>query len=106
MSEVSEIQDSLVDSLLSRERFVVIYLMAPRSDSCRQLEPIMAQLANTYDGLATIVKLDINKNKITPQKFSVYIIPAVLIFKHGQLVEKLLGVASYENFRSAIDQYI
>lgn len=106
MSEIAEIQDSEVDSLLSGERFVVIYLMAPQSDSCRNLFPIMAQLANTYDGLAKIVKLDISKNKITPQKFSAYIIPAVLIFKNGILVEKLLWIATYENFRGIIDQHI
>ena len=105
MSEVSEIQDRELDEVLTRERFVITYLITSRSESCRQLNPIMEQLADEYENRAIIFKLDINKNKITPQKFSVYIIPAVLIFKNGLLVEKLLGVASYENFRLAIDQH-
>jgi thioredoxin 1 len=105
MSEVSEIQDSELDELLTRERFVITYLMTHRSDSCRQLNPIMEQLADNYEDRATLVKIDINKNKITPQKFSVYIIPAILIFKNGLLVDKLLGVATYENFTLAIDQH-
>lgn len=105
MSEVSEIQDSELDELLTRERFVITYLMTHQSDSCRLLNPIMEQLADNYEDRATLVKIDINKNKITPQKFSVYIIPAVLIFKNGLLVEKLLGAATYENFTLAIDQH-
>ncbi|GET37784.1 thioredoxin family protein [Microseira wollei] len=106
MSEVWEIQDSELDAILTRERFVITYLMTPRSDSCRQLAPIMAQLAQAYEDRATIVKIDINKNKIAPQKLNVYIIPAVLIFQNGILREKLLGVATYENFRTAIDQHL
>ncbi len=105
MRKVSEIQDRELDEVLTRERFVITYLITSRSDSCRQLNPIMEQLADEYANRATIFKIDINKNKITPQKFSVYIIPAVLIFKNGLLVEKLLGVATYENFRLAIDQH-
>ncbi len=105
MSEVCEIQDSELDEILTSEKFVITYIMATRSDSCRKLEPIMAKLADDYEGRATIVKLDINKNKIAPQKFNVYIIPALLIFQNGILIEKLLGVASYENFRTAIDQH-
>ena len=105
MSEVCEIQDSELDEVLTRERFVITYLMTNRSDSCRKIEPIMEQLAQAYEGRATIVKIDISKNKIAPQKFSVYIIPAVLIFQNGILVEKLLGVATYENFITAIDKH-
>lgn len=105
MSQVSEIQDCQLDELLTRERFVITYLMTHKSDSCRQLNPIMEQLADNYEDRATLVKIDIKKNKITPQKFSVYIIPAVLIFKNGLLVEKLLGAATYENFTVAIDQH-
>lgn len=105
MSEVSEIQDSELDELLTRERFVITYLIAHRSDSCLQLNRIMEKLADEYKGRATIFKIDINKNKITPQRFSIYIIPAVLIFKNGILVEKILGVATYEFFLLAIDQH-
>lgn len=106
MTKVSEIQDSELDQLLTRERFVVAYLMNPSSNSCRQLEPIMEQLAQAYEDRTTIVKLDINKNKLSAQKYSVYIIPATLIFKNGQIVEKLLGVATYEIFLDIINQYV
>jgi thioredoxin 1 len=66
----------------------------------------MEQLAEEYEGRAQVVKIDIDQNKINAKKFGIKSIPAVLIFKGGELVENLVGVAPYETFSTAIDKHL
>ena|ERR687886_1575216 len=106
MSKVSQIQDSEFDTLLTYEGPVVIDFTAPWCGPCRKIAPLMEQLAEEYEGRAQVVKIDIDQNKINAKKFGIKSIPAVLIFKGGELVENLVGVAPYETFSTAIDKYL
>jgi thioredoxin 1 len=101
-----EIHDRDFNLLLADKRLVVIHFTAPWCRPCRQLDPIMARLSEEYEGMVRIVRLDINKNKIVPQQFNVRIVPSVLIFQNGKMVEKLLGVSHYERFKKAISHQI
>jgi thioredoxin 1 len=106
MSKVSQIQDSEFDTLLTFEGPVVIDFTAPWCGPCRKIAPLMEQLAEEYEGRAQVVKIDIDQNKINAKKFGIKSIPAVLIFKGGELVENLVGVAPYETFSTAIDKHL
>jgi thioredoxin 1 len=106
MSVVSEIQDSEVTLLLANKKLVLIYFTSSRCDPRHSLDPILVTLSETYKNHAKIVKLDINKNQVIAQKFKVYIIPAILIFKQGILVDKLLGIASYDRFNTVIKKHL
>jgi thioredoxin 1 len=106
MSKVSQIQDSEFDTLLTYEGPVVIDFTAPWCGPCRKIAPLMEQLAEEYEGRAQVVKIDIDQNKINAKKFGIKSIPAVLIFKGGELVENLVGVAPYETFSTAIDKHL
>ena len=106
MSKVAQIQDSEFDTLLTYEGPVVIDFTAPWCGPCRKIAPLMEQLAEEYEGRAQVVKIDIDQNKINAKKFGIKSIPAVLIFKGGELVENLVGVAPYETFSTAIDKHL
>jgi thioredoxin 1 len=106
MSKVSQIQDSEFDTLLTYEGPVVIDFTAPWCGPCRKIAPLMEQLAEEYEGRAQVVKIDIDQNKTNAKKFGIKSIPAVLIFKGGELVENLVGVAPYETFSTAIDKHL
>jgi len=106
MSKVSQIQDSEFDELLTYEGPVIIDFTASWCGPCRKIAPFMEQLAEEYEGRVKVVKLDIDQNKINAKKFGIKSIPAVLIFKGGELVENLVGVAPYETFSTAIDKHL
>lgn len=106
MSKVAQIQDSEFDQLLTYEGPVIIDFTAPWCGPCRKIAPLMEQLAEEYEGRVKVAKLDIDQNKINAKKFGIKSIPAVLIFKGGELVENLVGVAPYETFSSAVDQHL
>lgn len=106
MSKVLQIQDSDFDELLTDDGLVVVDFTAPWCGPCRKIAPLMEQLAEEYEGRVKVAKLDIDQNKINAKKFGIKSIPAVLIFKGGEMVENLVGVAPYEKFTDAVNQHV
>ena len=58
---------------------------------CRQLSPILDQIAEERAGKITVVKVNIDKNPATPQKFGVRGIPTLIIFKDGKAASTKVG---------------
>ncbi|MGF1569398.1 MAG: thioredoxin [Nodosilinea sp.] len=104
MATADYIQDSDFDQLLTFAGPVVVDCTATWCGPCRKVAPLIDQLAEDYQGQAKVVKLDLDANKITPKKYEIRSIPAVMIFKGGELVETLVGVAPYETFRDAVER--
>ena len=106
MSTVAYIKDSEFDSILTYAGPVVVDFTAPWCGPCRKIAPLMEKLAEDYKDRAQVVKIDIDAEKATAKKYSIRSIPAVLIFKGGEVVETIVGVAKYEKFTAALDQQL
>lgn len=106
MTTAAYIQDADFDTLVSEESVVVVDCTASWCGPCKLIAPLIDQLAEAYEGRAKVVKLDLDKNKETAKKFGIRSIPAILIFKQGELVETLVGAAPYETFSSALDKHL
>ena len=106
MSEVAEIQGSELDEQLTFAGPVIVDFTATWCGPCRAIAPSIDRLAAEYEDRAKVFKLDIDKNKDTAKRFGIRSIPAVLVFKGGELVENMVGVAPYESFSQAVDKYL
>ena len=106
MSTVAYIQDNEFEQLLKDESILVVDFTATWCGPCKQVSPMMDQLATDYDGRAKVTKVDVDKNKGIAKQFGIRSIPAVLVFKSGELVETLVGMSPYEKFTSAVDKHI
>ena len=58
---------------------------------CRMIGPVVDQLAAESAGRYVIGKLNVDENPMTASRFSIRSIPSLLIFKNGQLVDRLVG---------------
>jgi thioredoxin len=58
---------------------------------CRMIAPALDELAARSQGRYVIAKLNVDENPQTSAQFGVRSIPTLLIFKHGQLVERIVG---------------
>lgn len=65
---------------------------APWCGPCRMLEPTINQLAAEANGKYVIAKLNTDENQRTAAQYRIDGIPAMLLFKDGQLVDKLVGL--------------
>jgi thioredoxin 1 len=106
MGTAAYIQDSDFDGLLESETLVVVDCTASWCGPCRKVAPLIDQLAEEYEGRARVVKLDLDQNKVTANKFAIRSIPAVMIFKGGELVENLVGLSPYEAYKDAVEKHL
>ncbi|MGE3957702.1 MAG: thioredoxin [Vicinamibacterales bacterium] len=104
---VQTFTDSNFDqSVLQSGQPVLVDFWAEWCGPCKRLGPTIDQLAAEYAGKVTIGKLNVDENPNTAIKFQIRGIPAVMLFKGGQIVESVIGLAPKEEFKKAIDKHI
>ena len=103
MSEVSEVTDQNFQSeVLEAGQPAIIDFWAEWCAPCRQIAPIIKQLAAEYGDQVKIVKMDIDSNPATPGRYEVRAIPTILAFKDGQVVEQITGARPKSDFENMV----
>lgn len=106
MTSVNYVQSKEFEQLITQEKLVVADYTASWCGPCRLVSPLMDQLAADYQGRATVVKIDIDQNKDNAKQYEIRSIPAVLIFKNGEVVENLVGKQPYDVFSNALENHL
>ena len=73
---------------------LVVDFWATWCGPCRMIAPIIAELAQEYDGQITVGKCDVEENEDLAMEFGIRNIPTILFFKNGEVVDKLVGAVS------------
>src|SRR5260221_1781517 len=85
---------------------VLVDFWAEWCGPCKRLAPTIDALASEYVGKVTVGKLNVDDNPNTAFKFQIRGIPAVLLFKNGEVVESVVGLAPKEDFKKAIERHL
>jgi len=91
-----------LDSLLANEALVVVDCVASWCGPCKQVSPLIDQLAENCSDSATVVKLDFDNNRQVAKRFGLKGMPSVMFFKGGELQKTLTGAKSYEAYEAAV----
>ena len=78
-------------SLRTGELPLVVDFWATWCGPCRMVAPIIAELAEEYDGKVVVGKCDVEDNEDLAAEFGIRNIPTILFFKNGEVVDKLVG---------------
>ena len=79
------------ETVLDSDKPVLVDFWATWCGPCRMVGPIVDELANDYEGKAVVVKVNVDDNSTVPSEYGIRNIPALLIFKNGEIVDKLIG---------------
>ncbi len=70
---------------------VLVDFWAEWCGPCKKLGPVVEELAKDFQGKAKIMKLNVDQNMQTAQRFQVMSIPTLIFFKQGKAVDQIVG---------------
>jgi thioredoxin 1 len=91
-TEPFHVTDSNFDETIKNNKLVLVDFWATWCGPCRALAPTIVELAKEYSGKVLIGKLDVDENPATAEKFQVFSIPTMVVFKDGQEIERIVGL--------------
>jgi len=98
-----EIKDGNIEEILSGDKPVVVDFGAAWCGPCKQVAPIIEELANEYEGKVVIGTCDIDENSELTSRFSIRNIPTILFIKNGEVVDKHVGAAQKTDLKAKVD---
>jgi thioredoxin 1 len=102
---VRSVTDDTFDAeVLGAARPVVVDFWAPWCGPCKAIEPALDELADANGGVE-FVKLDIDENPRTADRFGVLSLPTVMLFQGGEARETVYGARPKKHFQKRFEPY-
>jgi thioredoxin 1 len=85
---------------------VLVDFWAPWCPPCRQIAPVVEQLAGENAGTIKIGKLNVDEAPTSAQNYGVSSIPTLMLFKNGEVVNRLVGLQPKSRLQEAINEVV
>ncbi len=105
MGSVVELTDAIFcKEVLEADVPVLVDFWSPTCGPCRMLVPVLEELAEENEGEAKIAKVNVADFPMLGAKFGVDMLPTLLLFHQGAVVERMVGVQTRDKLQDRLDE--
>jgi len=101
-----EVTDGIFKETIQNHSLVVVDCWAPWCAPCHIVAPIIEELARDYAGKILFGKLNVDENREVAAQYQIMGIPTLLVFKDGQLADRIVGAMPRQVLERKITGYI
>ncbi len=98
--------DTFEAEVLRSDVPVLVDFWAEWCGPCQRLAPLIEQLADAYAGKVKVAKLDVDRNQHAAAQYGISSIPTVMVFKDGNLVEKIIGLRARRDYEDILNRVV
>ncbi|MBR2523754.1 MAG: thioredoxin [Clostridiales bacterium] len=104
MAEIVLSAENFDQEVLNSDIPVLVDFWAPWCGPCKMLGPVVAQVAEMYDGKIKVGKYNTDDDPSLAIEYNVSSIPALKIFKGGEVVDESVGFLNIRDLQAMIDR--
>ena len=107
MEELKYVTEDTFESEVIKSKVpVLVDFTAVWCGPCKMLSPVIAELAQDWEGKVNIYKMDVDTNPETPQKYSVMGVPSLILFKDGEIAARITGFRPKKQLISTFEPFL
>ena len=95
-------EDNFETEVLKSDKTVMVDFWAEWCPPCKRLTPTIEKLAGEFAGRAKVGKVDTDTNQNLAMKYQISSIPTVLVFKDGEVINRIQGLRAERDYKEAL----
>lgn len=103
---VNQYTDTALNEQIKTGALTLVDFYADWCGPCQQMAPVVEKIASSYEGRLTVGKVDTMQYPELTSKYRIVGIPLLILFKDGEIADKILGLQAEEEVCAVIERYL